>query len=94
MAEQGLSHFEAQVLESFRCAKEMEGHTVINKKPIMKTIRALKEREGKVYWTVWVITPAEDTVLAAILPGQEKVRFFDQQKMKGYEVKNFKSSAR
>ena len=90
MAEETLSIYEEQILEKFKSAPEMGGHKIINKRPVQKTIRSLKEREGKVCWTVWTVTPQDETILAA-LEG-ETVRFYNHDRMKRYEVKNFKTS--
>lgn len=91
MAKQELSGEELQILEKFKKSQTLDGYTVINCKPIRKSIRAKKEMHPTVYWTIWVVSRSDETLLAAMRLEGGRVRLFEQSKLReSYEVKNFK----
>jgi len=91
MAEKILNAEEAQILEKFKNSETLIGHTVVNCRPRKKSIRAKKEMHPTVYWTIWVVSPSDETLLAAMRLEGGRVRLFEQSKLReSYEVKNFK----
>ena len=90
---QELSAEELEVLERFKSSQTLFGHTVVNCRPRKKEIRAKKEMHPTVYWTIWVVSPSDETLLAAMRLEGGRVRLFAQSKLReSYEVKNFKET--
>ena len=82
---------EAQILEKFKNAEILSGHTVVNCAPRKKAIQAKKENHPSIYWTIWVVSPTDETLLAAMRVEGGRIRLFGQGDLReNYKVCNFK----
>ena len=78
------SHFEERLPEGFR---------VVNKKPILKEIRAKRENAASCVWTCWVKNPQQETFLAVMRGEQKSLKLIPENEIKmGYTLKSIKTT--